>query len=530
MTRGPIYIPAAILSSVVLLLASVADASILGSSTPVEASAGNPLAGCAPDGSGVVYPDSEVEPWVEVDPTDLQTIVGLYQQDRYSNGGAKGLVAAVSEDGGSSWTQVAPPNLTRCSPGGGPYERATDPWLSYSPDGTLHAMSLVLDPDPPGGGFGENAMVYNRSTTDGLTWEPPIVLHADTDPRALNDKNSMTADPNDSRFVYAVWDRLRSASGEIASSEQGRENIFGLGFKGPIMFTRTTDGGDSWEPARVLYDPAANNQTIGNQIAVLPTSHGGTVINFFNEIQNFRNSNKGSQFDFTLALIRSEDQGETWSRVIRAFKMFPMDRFRPDGVIDTEAGVACPDPGKTGACPIRTGDLLFDLAVDRTTGDLYAVWQDARFGGQRFDSIALSRSTDGGMTWSPPIQVNATPRSEPSTDRQAFVPSVHVADDRTVAVSYYDFRNNTAEDGILGTDFWVVHCHAGSEDCGSAGSWDEETRVTAASFDMRQAPFAGGYFLGDYEGLSSAGSELIAFFSQPHGGDSASAFASRIAP
>ena len=164
----------------------------------------------------------------------------------------------------------------------------------------------MLDPDPPGGGFGDNAMVYNRSTDGGLTWDPAVVLQADDDPRLLNDKNSMTADPNDADVVYAVWDRLRTANGEIASSERGRENIFGLGFKGPILFTRTTDGGDTWEPARELYDPAANNQTIGSQIVVRPQ---GTVINFFNEILNFRNSNHGPQFDFTLALLRSDDQG-----------------------------------------------------------------------------------------------------------------------------------------------------------------------------------------------------------------------------
>ncbi len=188
---------------------------------PTEASLSNPFAGCPPDGSGIVFPDSEVEPWVDVNPTNSLNIVGGYQQDRYSNGGAKGLVATVSFDGGQTWTQSIVPNLTRCS-GSGPYERATDPWLSFGPDGVVHFMSLVLDPDPTGGGFGDNAMVYNRSTTGGLSWEAPIVLKADTDPRYLNDKNSMTADPNDADFVYAVWDRLETPRGLAARSSSGR--------------------------------------------------------------------------------------------------------------------------------------------------------------------------------------------------------------------------------------------------------------------------------------------------------------------
>ena len=68
-------------------------------------------------------------------------------------------------------------------------------------------MSLVTDHDPPEGGFGDNGMVYNRSTDGGASWEDPIVLIEDTNPRFLNDKNSITADPNDANFVYAVWDR-----------------------------------------------------------------------------------------------------------------------------------------------------------------------------------------------------------------------------------------------------------------------------------------------------------------------------------
>jgi hypothetical protein len=33
------------------------------------------------------------------------------------------------------------------------------------------------------------------------------------------------------------------------------------------------------------------------------------------------------------------------------------------------------------SCPIRTGDILFDVAVNRGDGTLYAVVQDARFSG-----------------------------------------------------------------------------------------------------------------------------------------------------
>src|SRR5438067_12670246 len=48
--------------------------------------------------SGKVFPNSEVEPQVAVDPNNPMHVVGVWQQDRWSNGGSRGLVAGVSTD------------------------------------------------------------------------------------------------------------------------------------------------------------------------------------------------------------------------------------------------------------------------------------------------------------------------------------------------------------------------------------------------------------------------------------------------
>src|SRR5262245_23971667 len=82
-------------------------------------------------GIGVNFVNSEVEPWVEVNPSDSDNIVAFWQQDRWSNGGARSNVAGVSLDGGATFETVVVPGLTDCS--GGELERATDPWLSFSP-------------------------------------------------------------------------------------------------------------------------------------------------------------------------------------------------------------------------------------------------------------------------------------------------------------------------------------------------------------------------------------------------------------
>ena len=503
-----------------------AQAGPLSAELPIEASSTNPLAGCDPDGDGINFPDSEVEPWVEVNPTDGpdgdlivgDNIVGFYQQDRYDNGGSKSNVAAVSLDGGDTWTRTVPNQRIICTAGA--KHRSSVPPIRGSRSGRRHpARHEPRARSRPAGRRLRRQRhglqpLHERRLDLGAT----DTLRQDTDPRFLNDKNSITADPTDEDFVYAVWDRLQAARGEIQSSPQGAENVVGLGFKGPIWFARTTNRGLSWEPARQIYSPQANNQTIGNQIVVRPD---GTVYDFFNETL------VRPGFRALLSFITSDVHGATWdAKATRVAQIAPMDRVREDGVIDREPGVVCPDPGDQGACPIRTADILFDVAVHPANGNLYAVWQDARFDGFTHDSIAFTQSTNGGATWSTPIEVNATPEDEPIDDQQAFIPSVHVDGAGRVVVTYYDFRNNTPDDGILGTDKWAVHCHSA---CNLATSWpadNQDTRVTPTTFDMRDAPFARGWFVGDYVGLDDDGTDFISLFSQTHG--ETSAFSSRL--
>jgi len=140
-------------------------------------------------------------------------------------------------------------------------------------------------------------------------------------------------------------------------------------------------------------------------------------------------------------------------------------------------------------------------------------------------------STDGGLTWSPKVKVNATPANIPLGNQQAFTPDVSVNDAGTVAVSYYDFRNNTADAGATTpTDAWGVPCHAATEDCAASSSWDDEIRTTDVSFDSRQAPVARGFFLGDYVGLDNIANTFTPFFTQTAPTDPANEHYAEVGP
>ncbi|MFO1352500.1 MAG: hypothetical protein U1F68_18210 [Gammaproteobacteria bacterium] len=198
----------------------------------------------------------------------------------------------------------------------------------------------------------------------------------------------------------------------------------------------------------------------------------------------------------------SLDRGRNWfpQRPIHAAKILTSGINKP-GNNATET----PDEH----LPVRDAGILFDVAVDPRTRVLYAVWQDARFNGGAFDSIAFSLSRTGGLTWSRPIKINQTPTGITPLRQQAFIPSVAVNDDGGVVVTYYDFRND--DDHAELTDFFAVKC---VERCADPRHWGNERRLSSVSFDMRQAPVAGGFFLGDYMGLARAGDDFVTVFGQ----------------
>ena len=418
--------------------------------------------GVAADGS--VFINAEVEPYLAVNPLDSNNMIGVWQQDRWSNGSARGLLSAASFDGGQTWTRQPLP-FSRCGGGtfgnGGDYARATDPWVTFSPDGTAHAMSLSTNgvSFQPGS---VNAMLASRSTDRGRSWSAPATLIRDG-AGFFNDKNTITADPFDPALVYAVWDRL-------VAGDAG----------GPTYFARSSNGGFTWEPARAIYDPGAASQTIGNVIVVLPS---GVLVNLFTRLDRAPGGTTSAHLD----VIRSADKGLSWSA--------------PSRIADLLA-IGARDPQTNTA--VRDGAVLAQIAV-AGSGQLFVVWQDARFNNGALDAIAIARSTDGGVSWSAPSRVST------AAGVAAFTPSVHVRADGVVGVTYYDFRSNTADPATLPTDYWLARSSDGGV------TW-AETRVSSP-FDLSIAPNAGGLFLGDYQALKSRGGVFVPFFIKTNNGD-----------
>jgi hypothetical protein len=495
-------IPVGIALLAMAALATSASAVSFSVAPPTLLSGPSPFASCTIGGPGTNYVNAEVEPWVAINPTNANNIIAVYQADRWSNGGAHGLVAAVTHNftqpGGPTWNHTFA-HFSFCSGGtvvnGGDFERASDPWVTFASNGDVYQSSLSTSSD----GL-KSAILVSKSTNGGDTWSEPTTLIRDTSVFNFNDKESITADATNSNFVYAVWDRSRKP-GENAEFNA----LHAFAFRGDAMFARTTNAGASWEAPRIILPTNANQQTVGHQIVVLPD---GTLVDVF--ARQIGSNLEPTPNTFRESVVRSTDKGATWSRVIdiSTLELVP---------------VRDPDTGAT----VRTSFGIPDIAVDPSNGTLYVVWEDGRFSGGAHSDIALARSTDGGLTWSAPVKVN-----QATNIAAAYTPSVHSAADGTVAVTYYDFRNNTPASGAL-TDYWILHCHTATADCSNAANWGDEARLSPTSFDIEIAPDARGYFLGDYQGLASFGNTFVPFFIRANSGNMANrtdAFATTVGP
>jgi hypothetical protein len=465
---------------------ATAGTAVAATATPlVTVSGTDPYAGCSiPGNPGTNFPGAEVEPQVAVNPHVAGNIIGAWQQDRWSNGGAQGLVAGFSTNGGATWGETTLP-FSGCAPNavldpftGTPYNRASDPWVSIGPDGTAYAVSLsATNSTLSGGGNNDTGVAAATSTTGGASWDNARLIKSDqgTSPvfeatHFFNDKESVTADPVHAGTAYVVWDRL------TAPSHSPDAALRAHAFRGPAWFSKTTDGGKTWTGTRAIFDPGQNSQTIGNVIVVDPKTD--VLYDFFEQFKT-TGSPKFTPRGASVGFISSSDGGATWSG--------PTTVAAQQFVTDT-------DPN-TGAA-LRTGEGLPSAAINPSTGQLYVVWSDNRFTGT-VNQIVITTSTNGGSTWTAPKVISTV------TGTPAFTPTVAVNSAGVVGVTYYDLRN---PDGIttgLPTDYWFTS---------STDNFATSLRITPTSFDMLTAPNSGGFFLGDYEALGVNGTAFVPFF------------------
>jgi hypothetical protein len=160
--------------------------------------------------------------------------------------------------------------------------------------------------------------------------------------------------------------------------------------------------------------PTAGNNPQGDTYLLPHVDGNGTV---YTTLTNFEPN--GGLCCTSILLDRSTDGGVTWQSVSTVISdvsapglFYPNTTFR-DGIEDSFT-----------VGPGRLGNGSYPL---------YVSWEDHSTG---FGNLILSKSMDGGATWSAPIQVN----DNASSNVDEVQPNLTAAADGTVSVAFYDRR------------------------------------------------------------------------------------------
>jgi hypothetical protein len=222
-----------------------------------------------------------------------------------------------------------------------------------------------------------------------------------------------------------------------------------------IMFSKSTDAGMNWSPAKQI------NKVAGDCVDDDNTTEGAVpCVGPEGQIYVSWAGPAGLVFD------RSADQGETW---------LEEDIF----VSDFGGGWAYDIPGiyRANGLPVTT----CDTSGGPYNGTIYINWSDQRNGADDTD-IWLVKSTDGGNTWSAPIRVN----NDPPGKQQFFT---WMAVDQTNGYLWFVFYDRRNYDNN-NTDVFMALSTDGGE--------------TFTNFPVSESPFlpTTNVFFGDYTNLT----------------------------
>jgi hypothetical protein len=186
----------------------------------------------APD-TATSQPDTQVEPSISADPHNGRYLVSVFQQGRYAGGGSVSTGYAHTSDGGRTWHTSMLPGVTTAA--GGPFDDASDAVVTFGPDGTVYAQSLVFD-----NADCRNGVAVQESHDNGATFSAPVFVADDNSCYANStDKNWITVDSNPRSphygRVYAVWDEYNYDSSFTILSV-------------PEIERHSDDGGLTWSP------------------------------------------------------------------------------------------------------------------------------------------------------------------------------------------------------------------------------------------------------------------------------------------
>jgi len=377
------------------------------------------------------------EPSICIDPSNPDRVVAGSVLNSYF----------FSEDGGKTWEG---------HPLRSAYGVYGDPCIVADQQGNFYYFHLS---DPTGQGWASprllDRIVCQRSEDGGKTWNAGSYAgeHHPKD----QDKEWAIVDPANGH-IYLTWTEFDLYESK-APGDSSR-----------ILFSRSTDKGDTWSEA------VAISQIEGNCLDDDGTTEGAVpAVGPNGEVYVAWSVNEQIYFD------RSTDGGKTW------MEQDKLAAKQPGGWVYDIPGL-----GRANGLPIT----LCDLSEGPHRGTIYVNYSDQRNGEDDTD-IWLVKSTDAGDSWSEPIRVN----DDAAGKHQFFNWATVDPATGTLYVVYYDRR---AHEGNQ-TDVYLAYSTDGGE--------------TFTNIKINESTFepTAGVFFGDYNHISAEGGRVRPIWTQMDG-------------
>jgi hypothetical protein len=355
-----------------------------------------------------------------------------------------------------------------------------DPVLNCVNGSTFYYVQIFATADPTGHPLA--AIALSTSTDGGATFADPVAVVAKDAFTHFLDKNWFAVDPSNPKRLFVTYTDF-DVSGTICGFDPSGLPIQRVA----IELIRSTNGGATFDGPLVIAEvcsPAPDFPFLqGSQVAVGPSG----------EVYVAWESYSGAfQLARQIDIRKSLTHGASFNSAVKIDNVTCVgDCFALEG-------------------GFRTFIDLQGLAVDKsgtiTNGNVYVTWHDGRNfqvpdgespnGVYAYADSLISRSSNGGASWSRAVRVNNNPialSNGRSTDH--YMPGVAVDNKGKVGVCFYDRRRDSF-------NFLFDRFCAASTD--AARTWTNTQQTTNRSAPIHAADgFINPFYLGDYDGLAS---------------------------
>ncbi len=348
-----------------------------------------------------------------INPLNADNVVAIWRDFRL---GFRRVGVGVSNDGGATWSDslVGVP----------PYDRHSDPVMSYDADGNL-LMNILAFPSTAG----NSGLFVWTSTDGGASWSEPVTAVDEGPGGPFEDKQWMNVDRTGGTYnnrVYVPWARFTSSSRiylvhsitpTIYSSPVPVSDAFSVQWPtvtvtpdgtvlvawvsfglSRIMLDRSTDGGDTWGSDKTVVSLSGIPQNINGGILIFPypAMEADVTGGPYNGTTYILYSGFAADGSTDLSLLRSTNKGDTWSAPVRIHD----------------------DPLNNGA------DQFHPWIAINEDGILTASWYDRRLDPNNLNfDLYIAHSFDGGATWTANrriSEVSSSPAQAFKVDREFY--------------------------------------------------------------------------------------------------------------